>query len=76
MKVGEMVDEEEANGGGMMRRRSSLIPPPRPTQSDPVIYTNGEAGVKDPNVKISLFGINSGQGGELSLSSGGVSQRS
>ncbi|XP_030830907.1 ATP-binding cassette transporter subfamily A isoform X1 [Strongylocentrotus purpuratus] len=61
MKVGEMVDEEEANGGGMMRRRSSLIPPPRPAQSDPVIYTNGEAGVKDPNVKISLFGINSGQ---------------
>ncbi|XP_063951709.1 phospholipid-transporting ATPase ABCA3-like [Lytechinus pictus] len=63
MKVGEMVDEEEENGGGMMRRRSSIIPPPRPTNGnvDPVIYTSGEPGVKDPHVKISVFGINTGQ---------------
>nr|XP_054765010.1 phospholipid-transporting ATPase ABCA3-like [Lytechinus pictus] len=66
MKVGEMVDEEEENGGGMMRRRSSIIPPPRPTNGnvDPVIYTSGEPGVKDPHVKISVFGINTGQSSE------------
>ena len=71
MKVGEMVDME-ANGG-MLRRRSSIIPPPRllngnaQAPADPVVYTNGEPGVKDPHVKLSLFGMNTGQSGELSF---------
>lgn len=66
MKVGEMVDNEDA--AGMMRRQSSVIPPPTPALNgnghapgEPVIYTNGAPGVKDPNVKVSIFGMSTGK---------------
>ncbi|XP_072168711.1 phospholipid-transporting ATPase ABCA3-like [Diadema setosum] len=60
MKVGEMVENE----GGIANRPSSPLAPPMANghdNKDHVVYTSGQPGVREPGVKVSVFGVNNNE---------------